>query len=146
LYHHKGQQVTRIPLLGASWFANFASAQPLIQGSHRFPPVPTRCTHCTSTPAFFSVVPYRIVKSNLARKVQPFLRRGTATQHCLLAVKVLGDFLKRSVARLNVEEVHRDQSDAEPTTIKDVVFPSKGINGNRIDVLVEEDLMEKRSV
>jgi len=35
--------------------------------------------------------PYRIIKSSLARKVQPFLRRGTATQHYLLAVKVLDD-------------------------------------------------------
>jgi hypothetical protein len=43
----------------------------------------------------------------------------------------------------------RDQFDAEPTAVKDVVFPpegTKGTKGNRIDALVEEDLMEKRSV
>ena len=64
----------------------------------------------------------------------------------MLTVKVLDDFLKRSIARLNVEEVHRGQFDAEPTAIEDVILPSKGIKGDRIDVLVEEDLMEKRSV
>jgi hypothetical protein len=90
--------------------------------------------------------PYRIIKSSLARKVQAFLRRGTATQHRLLAVKVLNDFLKRSVACLNVEEVYRDQFDTEPTAIEDVVFPSKGVKGDRVDVLVEEDFVEKRSV
>jgi hypothetical protein len=90
--------------------------------------------------------PYRIIQSSLARKVQPFLRRGTTTQHRLLAVKVLDDFLKRSVARFNVEEIDCGQFDAEPTAIEDVVFPSKGIKGDRVDVLVEEDLMEKRSV
>ena len=78
--------------------------------------------------------------------MQPFLRRSTATQHRLVAVKVLNNFLKRSVACLNVEEVNRDQFDAEPTAIEDIVFPSKGVKGDRIDVLVEEDLVEKRSV
>lgn len=52
------------------------------------------------------------------------------------AVEVLGNLLERSVAGLNVEEVHNDELDQDPDVVHDVVLPSDVLEGDGVDVLV----------
>lgn len=49
-----------------------------------------------------------------------------------------GQELTRSVPRLHVEEVDDGQLNGKPDTVEDVVFPVEGVEGNWVDVLVEE--------
>ena len=53
-----------------------------------------------------------------------------------LAVEVLSDLLKRSVAGFDVEEVHNDELDQDPDVVHDVVLPSDVLEGDGVDVLV----------
>ena len=53
-----------------------------------------------------------------------------------LAVKVLGNLLKRSVASLDVEEVHNDELEHDPNVVHDVVLPSDVLESDGVDVLV----------
>ena len=49
---------------------------------------------------------------------------------------MLGNLLKRSVAGLNVEEVHDDELDRDPDVVHDVVLPADVLDGDGVDVLV----------
>ena len=52
------------------------------------------------------------------------------------AVEVLGNLLERSVAGLNVEEVHNDELDQDPDVVHDVVLPCDVLESDGVDVLV----------
>jgi hypothetical protein len=52
------------------------------------------------------------------------------------AVKVLGNLLERSVAGLDVEEVHDNKLDHNPDVVHDVVLPSDVLQSDGVDVLV----------
>jgi hypothetical protein len=52
------------------------------------------------------------------------------------AVKVLGNLLERSVAGLDVEEVHDDELDDDPHVVDDVVLPCNVLQSDGVDVLV----------
>lgn len=52
------------------------------------------------------------------------------------AIKVLGNLLERSVAGLDVEEVHDEELDDDPDVVHDVVLPADVLEGNGVDVLV----------
>src|SRR5690606_41953650 len=54
-------------------------------------------------------------------------------------IKVLCNLLERRVARLDEEEVHDRQLDRKPDAVDDVVLPSDLIEGNGVDVVVEEE-------
>lgn len=82
--------------------------------------------------------PHCILQPGLGRQMQTLFRCCAAAQHGLLAVKVLDDLLKRRVARLDVEEPDGNKLDTEPAAVEDVVFPTEGVKGDRVDVLVEE--------
>jgi hypothetical protein len=82
--------------------------------------------------------PHRILQPGLGRQMQALLCRDAAAQHGLVAVKVLDDLLERRVARLDVEEPDGGKLDAEPAAVEDVVFPAEGVEGDWVDILVEE--------
>ena len=88
----------------------------------------------------------RIVQAGLAREMQALLSGGATTDDGLVAVEVFGDFLERGVAGLDVEEVDDGELDAEPDAVEDVVFPGEVVEGDRVDVLVEEDWRAERNV
>lgn len=54
-------------------------------------------------------------------------------------VEDLGDLLEHSTSGLWVEEVDADDRDDEDTDVDEVVLPGQGLEGNRVDILVEEE-------
>jgi len=52
---------------------------------------------------------------------------------------VLCNLLERGVLGLDVEEVDDGQLDSEPAAVDDVVLPLDGVEGDGVDVLVEEE-------
>lgn len=56
--------------------------------------------------------------------------------HTHFAIKVLGNFLERSVTGLDVEEVNDNELDNDPDIVHDVVLPSDVLEGDGVDVLV----------
>lgn len=60
--------------------------------------------------------------------------RFTGSTH--FAVEVLGNLLERSVAGLDVEEVHNNELDHNPDVVHDVVLPSDVLQSDGVDVLV----------
>lgn len=61
------------------------------------------------------------------RQFARLLGRRRPADHGIVTIKVLGDLLQRRVARLNVEEPHHRQLDAQPHAVEDVVFPLDGV-------------------
>lgn len=55
-----------------------------------------------------------------------------------ITVKVFCDFLHRSVPSLHNEKVDDDNFEDEEYTIAKVILPVEGVQGNGVDVLVEE--------
>jgi hypothetical protein len=53
-----------------------------------------------------------------------------------IAIEVLGNLLKGSVAGLDVEEVNDDQLDRKPDVVHDVVLPFDVTQSDRVDILV----------
>jgi hypothetical protein len=58
-----------------------------------------------------------------------------------IAIEVLGNLLKGSVAGLDVEEVNDDQLDRKPDVVHDVVLPLDVAQSDRVDILVAVDLL-----
>jgi len=52
------------------------------------------------------------------------------------AVEVLSNLLERSVAGLDVEEVHDNELEHDPDVVHDVVLPSDVLQSYGVDVLV----------
>lgn len=61
------------------------------------------------------------------------------TDLSILAVEVLGDFLKRSVSGFDEEEVDNDQLKSQPAVVHNVVLPGDVLDGDWVDVVVEEE-------
>lgn len=80
-----------------------------------------------------------IIKASLSGKLKTLLGRSCTTNDSLVTIEMFGDFLERSVACLDVEKVDDGKLDCEPDNVEDVVFPAQVVEGNRVDVLVEED-------
>ncbi len=83
--------------------------------------------------------PDSIIHTRFTGQMQTLLRRSTTANDGLVAIEVLGDFLERRVARLDVKEIDDCELDAEPNAVEDVIFPGQGVEGDGIDVLVEEN-------
>jgi len=82
---------------------------------------------------------YGIFQACLGRKLESLLGCGGTANYGLVAVEVLGDFLEGGVACFDVEEVDDGEFDGEPDAVEDVVFPAEVVEGDGVDVLVEED-------
>ena len=81
--------------------------------------------------------------TGLCSQSKTLLCGSTTTDDCSVAVEVLGDFLERSVAGLDVEEVDDNKLDCEPDIVEDIVFPAERLDSNWVDVLVEEDCRQE---
>jgi hypothetical protein len=87
----------------------------------------------------FSPHAYGIFQACLGSKLECLLCCGRTTDNGLVAVEVFCDFLKGSVACFDVEEVDDCELHGEPDAVEDVVFPAEVVEGDGVDVLVEED-------
>jgi hypothetical protein len=67
------------------------------------------------------------------------LSSNGAAQNCLVSIEVLANLLKRSVAGFDVELPDDEELEGEPAAVDDVVLPLDGLEGNGVDVVVEEE-------
>ena len=81
----------------------------------------------------------RAVGAQLLLELAALLGRDVTTEQGGIAVEVLGDFLERGVAGLDVEAVDDDELDEEPDVVDDVVLPAEGVERDGVDVAVEEE-------
>ena len=79
------------------------------------------------------------LKVHLLSKDTTLLSGSVTTDKSSLTVEVLGNLLKRSVLGLDVEEPDNDKLNGQPAAVDDVVLPSNGVEGDWVDVLVEEE-------
>lgn len=64
------------------------------------------------------------IKTEISGHAQSLVRSSSTTDESVVTVEMLGDFLKRSVASLDVEEVDDDEFETEPDAVEDVILPS----------------------
>lgn len=81
----------------------------------------------------------RPCEANLRGELDALFGGSRAANDCILTVKVLGNLFQWRVPSLNVEEVDDDQFERQPDAVKDIILPTEIVEGNGIDVLVEED-------
>lgn len=72
-------------------------------------------------------------------QLSSFVGGGSTADHGGVPVEVSSDFLQRGITCLNVEEPDHYQLDGKPHTVEDVVLPANVIEGDGVDVLVEEN-------
>ena len=83
--------------------------------------------------------PDSVIHAGFAGQLQTLFSRSTTADDGLVAVEVLGDFFEGRVSGLDVKEIDDGEFNSEPDAVEDVVLPGEVIEGNWIDVLVEED-------
>ena len=91
------------------------------------------------TRGVFSPHAHCIFQACLGSKLECLLRCGRTANNGFVAIEVLGDLLERGVACFDVEEVDDCEFHGEPDAVEDVVFPAEVVEGDGVDVLVEED-------
>lgn len=58
---------------------------------------------------------------------------------CVLAVEQGGSLLERETLRLDDEEVEEDELEGDPAAVDDIVLPAQIIEGDGVNVLVEDE-------
>lgn len=77
--------------------------------------------------------------AHLSGKDLCLLGSNSATDNGVVAVEVLGNFLERGVAGLDVELPDDEEFETEPDAVDDVVSPLDAAQSDGVDVLVEEE-------
>lgn len=90
------------------------------------------------TNALLSNVSSLLLLVNLVLDDAALLGGSSATNGGSVAVEVAGNLLERGVLGLDVEEVDNDEFHSEPDAVDDVVLPADVVEGNGVDVGVEE--------
>ena len=80
-----------------------------------------------------------VLQAHLIGQLPALVRSSGTSNHCVITVEVLSDFLEWGVAGLDVEEVDDSEFDGEPDAVNDVVLPANVVEGDGVDVLIEED-------
>lgn len=57
----------------------------------------------------------------------------------VIAIEVLGDFLHGSIPGFDQEGVDNEDLRSKEDAVDNVILPANGVEGNRVDVLVEEE-------
>lgn len=77
--------------------------------------------------------------SHLCRESGTLGRGISASHNSIVSVKVLGDFLEWRLSGLDVEEPNDRKLNSQPAAVEDVVFPADVLEGNWVNVLIEEE-------
>ena len=91
------------------------------------------------TRGVFSPHAHGVLQACLGSKLECLLRCSRTADNGLVTVEVLGNFLEWGVACFDVEKVDDCEFHGEPDAVEDVVFPAEVVEGDGVDVLVEED-------
>jgi hypothetical protein len=76
---------------------------------------------------------------NLLLKYASFSSSICTTNKSGITIEMPSDFLERGVLSLDVEEPYKNEFEAEPCTVYDVVLPSNVVQGDGVDVGVEKE-------
>lgn len=66
------------------------------------------------------------------------MRRRTTGHNSRISIEMLCNLLQRRIPSLDIEEPDNGKLNTEPCAVEDVVLPSKMLQGDGVDVLVEE--------
>lgn len=79
------------------------------------------------------------LQSHLGSKSSSLGRSISTSHNSVVSIKVLSDFLEWSMSGLNVEEPNDRKLNSQPAAVEDVVFPTDVLEGNWVNVLIEEE-------
>lgn len=63
------------------------------------------------------------IKAEISSHAQSLVGGSSTTDKSVVTIEMLGDFLERSVASLDIEEVDDDEFQTEPDAVEDVILP-----------------------
>lgn len=76
---------------------------------------------------------------DLGSQLSTLLSRDIASKNRRVTIEMFHDLFQRSVPRLDIELPYNEEFKQDPYAVENVIFPLQMIEGNGIDVLVEEE-------